>query len=43
MTINADGVPQKYGKVFNQTYPGPWIRKLFTPAILSSSANLFFL
>ena len=26
MTINADGVPNKWGKVFNQSYPGPWLR-----------------
>lgn len=29
MTINADGVPNKWGKVFNQTYPGPWLRKSY--------------
>lgn len=26
MTIDADGVPNKWGKVFNQSYPGPWLR-----------------
>ena len=26
MTIDADGVPNPWGKVFNQSYPGPWIR-----------------
>lgn len=26
MTLNQDGVAMKQGKVFNQTYPGPWIR-----------------
>lgn len=25
--INADGVLNKGGKVFNNTYPGPWIRE----------------
>lgn len=25
MTIHADGIPFKEGKVFNATYPGPWI------------------
>jgi len=25
-TINADGVPNPDGKVFNNTYPGPWIQ-----------------
>lgn len=27
MNITADGVLMSYGKVFNQQYPGPWIRK----------------
>ncbi|KAM5346271.1 hypothetical protein ACJ41O_009276 [Fusarium nematophilum] len=26
MTINGDGVDNPQGKVFNQTYPGPWIK-----------------
>ncbi|KAL2674299.1 hypothetical protein Neosp_012750 [[Neocosmospora] mangrovei] len=26
MTINGDGIPNLEGKVFNQTYPGPWIQ-----------------
>lgn len=26
MTINGDGIPNPEGKVFNQTYPGPWIQ-----------------
>lgn len=34
MDINADGVVNPYGKVFNKTYPGPWIRRLLS-AILS--------
>ncbi|KAF5979798.1 laccase [Fusarium bulbicola] len=25
-TINGDGIDNLYGKVFNQTYPGPWIK-----------------
>lgn len=25
-TINGDGIDNPYGKVFNQTYPGPWIK-----------------
>lgn len=36
MTINADGMVMPYGKVFNKTYPGPWIRRFFTPATLLS-------
>lgn len=39
MDINADGVNNKWGKVFNKQYPGPWIRRLFVPAILLSSAD----
>ncbi|KAH7150181.1 multicopper oxidase-domain-containing protein [Dactylonectria estremocensis] len=26
MTINGDGIDNQEGKVFNQTYPGPWIQ-----------------
>jgi len=26
MTLNADGVVNPDGKVFNQSYPGPWIK-----------------
>ncbi|OCL06707.1 laccase-like multicopper oxidase [Glonium stellatum] len=26
MTINGDGIDNTEGKVFNQTYPGPWIQ-----------------
>ncbi|KAK7409407.1 hypothetical protein QQX98_008416 [Neonectria punicea] len=26
MTINGDGIDNREGKVFNQTYPGPWIQ-----------------
>lgn len=37
-TINADGVENKWGKVFNDTYPGPWIRKFFTPEIFIISS-----
>ncbi len=33
MTIDADGVPNKWGKVFNYTYPGPWLRE-FIPIVL---------
>ena len=29
MEINADGVVNPFGKVFNKTYPGPWIREFF--------------
>lgn len=43
MTIDADGVPNKWGKVFNQTYPGPWIRKSLLSASLLSMADLSFL
>lgn len=33
MKIDADGVPNPWGKVFNNSYPGPWIGKFFTFAI----------
>lgn len=36
MTINADGILMKEGKVFNQSYPGPWIRRFFNPGFLIS-------
>lgn len=31
--LNADGVLMRYGKVFNNQYPGPWIRKFVIDAI----------
>lgn len=42
MTINADGVPNPWGKVFNQQYPGPWIGKFFIPAVVLSPADISF-
>lgn len=30
MNITADGVLMPYGKVFNQQYPGPWIRMSYS-------------
>lgn len=44
MTINADGVPNIWGKVFNQQYPGPWIGKALYPLqIYFSSAHIIVL
>lgn len=40
--IDADGVLMPYGKVFNNIYPGPWIRRFFNPTILLLWADLFF-
>lgn len=35
MAIDADGIENPGGKVFNKTYPGPWIREFpLTPRSL---------
>lgn len=38
-TINADGIPMEFGKVWNHTYPGPWIREPLPVRLLISHAH----
>lgn len=38
-TINADGVPNPDGKVFNNTYPGPWIQACWGDTIQITVIN----
>lgn len=40
-TINADGIPMEFGKVWNHTYPGPWIREPSPVRLLISIVNWF--
>lgn len=39
MTINGDGIPNFEGKVFNQTYPGPWIQACWGDTIKVTIKN----
>jgi hypothetical protein len=43
MPISPDGVTMEHGKVFNRTYPGPWIGESKNRKKKKNKKKIFFI